>query len=265
MKKAIISDIHANLEALEAVLEDIDKRGIKEIICCGDIIGYGPDPNMCLKTVRRRGIKSVIGNHDYLVLSRKNFEEHQYRISPRLQPMFRWTDYRLSEEEKDYLKNLPYLLEFDDFLVSHGSAADDELEHFMYIESTDLIDERLDKNFEKLKQKGKKILFYGHRHKPRMFTDKKLSITDSIRRDDKQQVVEIKFRVIPDLYYLVNVGSVGQPRDKDPRACYTVYDGDFISLVRLDYDFKKTQEKLRATDAPEFLREFLANRLELGK
>jgi predicted phosphodiesterase len=265
MKQAIISDIHANLEALRAVLEDIDERGIEEIICCGDVVGYGPDPNECLGIVRSRNIKHAMGNHDYLVASEENFQYHIYKLNKRTQEMFRWTSSKLSQDEKDYLGSLPFLLEFDDFLVSHGSAADDEIRDFLYIEKPSTFFECSEKNFKKLEQEHKKILFYGHRHIPGIYPNKKTSITDRLKRDGKNQVIEIKFRVIPDMLYLVNVGSVGQPRDKDPRSTYAIYDGDFITLVKVEYDFRETQEKIRSIDLPETLKEFYARRLEVGK
>lgn len=263
MKKAIISDIHSNLEALGAVLEDIDERGdIEEILCCGDIVGYGPDPNMCLKVARSRNIRSVMGNHDFAAISARNFERDLLRMKDVTKTVFRWTYNRLSEDERDYLKNLPFVLEEDRFLVSHGSVAEDHLDQFKYIETNY---ERFAMNHHKLEQEGKQILFYGHRHIPGIYPNKKTSITDSLKRDGKNQIIEMKFKIMPDISYLVNVGAVGQPRDGDPRACYVVYDENFITIVKVEYDFRETQEKIMSTDLPLGLRKFYARRLELGK
>jgi predicted phosphodiesterase len=244
MKTAIISDIHANIEALNAVLSDIESLHITEIVCLGDIVGYGPNPNECIATVKSKCSVTLLGNHDAAALD--SVSTQNFNINAKI--AIEWTSDQLSVEPRTFIENLP--MSKIDAEKTYVHATPYEPRMWYYITS---IEEAVF-NFQFFETK---FCFVGHTHIP---------VIISMDHDQKIKVTQENFfEYIPsdETRYLVNVGSVGQPRDKNPRSCYGIIDTDVCSFVlrRIDYDIKKCQEKMRKNKLPEFL----VVRLEEGK
>jgi len=248
VKRAIISDIHSNLEALEAVLQDIEDQGITEIYSLGDIVGYGPNPIECIELIRGRAAICLLGNHDQASL----FDPEGFNNSAE-RAIF-WTRDQLenqrfpgANERWDFLNSLPRIHREDDILFVHGSPRNPLNE---YVFQDDIYNERrMDRLFSAIP----KYSFQGHTHVPGIFTeDKEFYAPD-----------ELNMRyALGDKKVMINVGSVGQPRDRDPRACYVVLEGNMLTYRRVEYPFEKTIEKI--TPIPE-LDNYLGQRLRDGK
>ncbi len=211
MRRALISDIHANLEALEVVLDDIKSQGIKEILCLGDIIGYGPNPRECIDRVMDTCKMSILGNHDQGAM----FDPDGFNLGAE-QAIF-WTREQLespvdrdnNERRWEFLGELPRTHRLDSFLFVHGSPRNPLSE---YIFPEDIYNHR---KMERLFQLVEKYCFQGHTHIPGVFTENFQFFTpDEI--DNEYTLGEGKV--------MINVGSVGQPRDGDNRACYAILD-----------------------------------------
>lgn len=229
MRLAIISDIHANLEALTKTLELVDKRKVDQIVCLGDIVGYGADPSECLKLVRDRCQIIIIGNHDLAAVDVQKAED--FNATARIAAL--WTNSVLSEDEKQYLKNLSYTATLDDLLLVHGSPY--EPEEFHYILSThDAIDA--------MAFFTQKLCFIGHSHVPGIFTER--GRASSVDADSR---------------HLVNVGSIGQPRDGNPRLSFGFFDTENWKYenVRAAYDVERAARKIIAAGLPPLLGERL--------
>jgi predicted phosphodiesterase len=251
---ALIADLHANLEATEAVLADIDAQGLKEIVCLGDIVGYGPDPDKVVDLVRTR-VKTVIaGNHDWAVINkamgfntaaRDVIEYTRDMMEPKFYQLFGKT-----RERWHFLESLPDLIEQDGLQFVHGSLRERLMEYTFGDRHRLYNPGQLDDLFTRVQ----KICFYGHTHFP------------VVIRDDKKCWYPFEpdtaFSPEPGRKYLCNVGSVGQPRDGDPRSCYAIYDGKTISYRRVVYDVETTRTKILAIDSME---QYLADRLRTGK
>lgn len=238
MRRALISDIHANLEALHAVLEDIDREGIEEIYCLGDIVGYGPNPVECLDLVMDRCKVTILGNHDQAAL----FDPEGFNEMA-LNAIF-WTREQLDtavggkhsvDKRWDFLGERPKSVTEKDLLFVHGSARDPLSE---YVFPQDVMDPRkMDALFSRIEH----ICFQGHTHLPGVFCD------DGGRYCfEYGNEIDGDF-VFDDRKFMVNVGSVGQPRDGDPRACYVVLEERSLSYRRVKYDVEKTARKIFAT------------------
>ena len=260
MRRALISDIHANLEALEVVLDDIKTQGISEIFCLGDIIGYGPNPRECIDLVMGHCKVTLLGNHDQGAL----FDPDGFNIGAE-RAIF-WTREQLespSDREKnelrwDFLGQLPRTHRQSQFLFVHGSPRNPLSE---YIFPEDIYNHR---KMERLFQLVERYCFQGHTHVPGVFTEGfQFYAPEEI---DNQYT-------LGDGKVLVNVGSVGQPRDGDPRACYLILDDGQptgaepagpvrLTYRRLPYDFETTIQKIYAI--PE-LEPFLGDRLRQGR
>ena len=249
MKRAVISDIHGNLEALEAVLDDIRDQGIDTVYCLGDIVGYGPNPRECIDRAMSLEF-SVLGNHDCGAL----FDPEGF--SSGAEKAIFWTRNQLEnapgdpEQNRarwDYLCELPRVRRIDDLLFVHGSPRSPLTE---YVFPEDVHNSR---KLEKIFALVPKYCFQGHTHVPGVFTEggqfHSPEDLGNRYRLDKAKV-------------MVNVGSVGQPRDGDPRACYVVLDDDLVSFRRVDYDWEATTQKIY--DVPE-LDNFLGDRLRDGR
>ncbi|MEX0936811.1 MAG: metallophosphoesterase family protein [Pirellulales bacterium] len=249
MKRALISDIHGNLEALQAVLEDIRGQDVQETFCLGDIIGYGPNPRECLDLVMRCDA-CILGNHDQGALfdpegfnsgaERAIFWTRDQLESPRGSPeenARRW----------DFLGELPRTIRRDGYIYVHGSARNPLNE---YVFPEDIYNPR---KMEKIFSLIERCCFQGHTHVPGVFTQGM-----NYRSPDE---VSYEFQVGEEKV-MINVGSVGQPRDGDNRACYVVQEDDAIHFRRVPYPFEKTIEKIYAT--PE-LDNFLGDRLREGR
>jgi predicted phosphodiesterase len=239
MRYAIISDIHGNLEALKSVLKDIDSKSIDTILCAGDIVGYYANPEECVRLVRERVSHAVVGNHDYAAIGKvdtRNFTFYAYAA-------MEWTKMKLSDEAREYLESLPMDLEIDGLFLTHSSPSNPQ--DFMYVfpDSEEAV-------FEAFNSLVHRINFIGHTHWPSILVQDNERIT--LHAED---TVKIK----NDFYYLINVGSVGQPRNFDPRSCYAIYDScaGTVSLIRVPYDHTATRQKVLDNDLPAFLAERL--------
>ncbi len=237
-KIAVISDIHGNIEAFTAVLEDIERRNVDMIYCLGDVIGYGPNPVECLKKAIDCCEFILMGNHEEAVLT------GAFGFNPTAKEAVDWTRNQLkpgwlsNATQKalwDVLKNLPLIHTEDDYLFVHGSPRDPTMEYILRQDTEDLFGEIPDKIREIFEQVDK-ICFVGHTHTPGIITTK--SKWYGIHDFDEVWDIKSEEKVI------CNTGSVGQPRDKDNRACYITVTPDEIQYHRIPYDFRKTQEKI---------------------
>jgi diadenosine tetraphosphatase ApaH/serine/threonine PP2A family protein phosphatase len=234
LKYVLLGDIHANLEALEAVIEHSRQWGELCFISLGDLVGYGPDPTACLNLLRELDCKIVAGNHDWAVLGKIDTQG----FNPMAQISCEWTQKQLDASEKLFLSNLPLTLEFKDFSVVHGSL--DRPENFYYLQSY----QDASKNFSLMK---KKLLFCGHTHIPINFH---YDIASAKTRHDH----DLNFKILFSQLNICNVGSVGQPRNHDPRTVYGLFDDKKmeIKIIRLNYNIEKTVEKIKKANLPEF-------------
>lgn len=243
-KTAIISDIHGNLEALEAVLADIKTCGISNIYCLGDIVGYGPNPRECIDRCREFQM-CLLGNHDNGAL----FDPDGFSRGAE-QAIF-WTRRELENtavvgcrERWNFLARLPRTHREGDFMFVHGSARS-PLDEYVFPE--DVYNQR---KMERIFGFVQKYSFQGHTHVPGVFTENLRFHSPS----------EISNRYsLGDQKAMVNVGSVGQPRDNDPRSCYVILDGLNIEFRRVEYPFDTTRHKiLEIAELDDFLGERLA-------
>jgi predicted phosphodiesterase len=241
MRYAVISDIHGNAEALEAVLLDIASREIDITICLGDIVGYYADPELCVKLIQEHVVYSVAGNHDYAaigLIDTKNFTYFAFEA-------MEWTKRKLSEESIDYLSSLPISVEMDKMYFVHSSPC--RPKDFIYIFPNS--DNAISEAFSSM---AYRINFIGHTHCPFIIVQDESRIMQCSDND---------ITVNDDHYYLINVGSVGQPRNLDPRSCYAVYDTELsqVSLIFVKYKYTITQRKVFDNHLPSFLAERLAS------
>ncbi len=238
---AILGDIHANLDALNVVLDDCRAQGVTDFLCTGDVVGYNACPHECLKIVRELGCPIVMGNHDHYVSSRQNLDDFNANAAE----VIAWTRKQLSMEEVLFLRELPFAKTVMGITLVH--AAMDNPEAFGYV-------------FDHLQAEAHfghqvtPLCFHGHTHCP-MIYEKQLG---AVYRIDAQD-----FKLPIGRKYFINVGSVGQPRDGDPRAAYVIYDQltRSIQFRRLEYDIEAAQQRILAAGLPTRL----AERLALGQ
>lgn len=259
MKTAIISDIHANLEAFQSVFEDIKTQGVSAIISLGDVIGYGPNPRECLKLVRQHCKFSLKGNHEEAVL----YIGIDFHIEAGL--AVDWTrneinSSRYNPEETEsfwnYLGELSKINEVDNCLFVHGSPRDPIREYLRPADAQN--EDKIQENFNLVRQ----ICFCGHTHEPGVF----VQYPDSSVCFFKPAEIQSNYQ-IDENKCIINVGSVGQPRDDDNRACYVILSttetGEkSITFRRISYDYKETVRKILGT---KVLPKVLAARLQVGK
>lgn len=234
MKYALLADIHANLEALDVVLRDQKARGCTHLACLGDIVGYGADPKECLDIIRTLGMPAVKGNHDEYAA----IDGHLESFNPSAARAIEWTRKQLTDDDRKWLNELPYLRRLNGFTIVHATL--DGPQRWGYV-------------FDKLAGAASftyqrtEVCFFGHTHVPVAF------IKDSVVRGGTYD----KIKIAPGKEYFINVGSVGQSRDGVAKATYVIYDLDsqVVELRRLDYDIAKTQEKIRKAGLPERLSE----------
>ena len=240
MKTAIISDIHANYDALQAVLADIDGLKCDRIVCLGDVVGYGAQPRECIAALRERKVLTIAGNHDWACIGKTNINYfNAYAKEATL-----WTRKICTDEDKEWLKGLSLVEYLEGFTIVHGTLYAPEL--FDYILTT--YDAYLS-----LQLLENQVCFLGHSHVPITFFHGEM-ITYTL-------APEIKLE--PGVKALVNVGSVGQPRDDNPKASFGIYDGDEkkVFIRRVEYDVDGAMNKIRKAGLPEAL----ADRLKFGR
>lgn len=237
---AVISDIHSNLEALEAVIADIDALGIKDVRCLGDVVGYGPSPLECVDLVMARAQVIVRGNHDEALV------HGAYGFHLRAQEAIDWTRDQLKpgffsgpavRKRWDWLTQLPLRHDDGPDLFLHGSPRDPTQEYLLASEIAFGPNEKYEEVFAEFER----LLFAGHTHLPGVITQ------DYAAKTAAELGGELKLSDLQGTKVIVNVGSVGQPRDRDPRACYVVVDGDTIRWRRIDYAVERTAERVRET------------------
>lgn len=241
MRYGIFSDVHSNLEALEAVLSLLRKEGAEEYLCVGDIVGYGADPGECIERIQALKGRGVGGNHDWACVERFPVEE----FNPFAREAIVWTKSVLGKEPLRFLESLQSLCVFGEMTLVHGSL--DDPEEFRYIFDVESASPTL-----ALLQT--KICFVGHSHLPMIFSRGSEGVI---------QAHHGKVKLEKNRHYLVNVGSVGQPRDGDPRASCAIFDSEtsFVEIRRLPYDIASAQKKIIGAGLPPFL----AARLSEGR
>jgi predicted phosphodiesterase len=229
MKYAILGDIHANLEALKAVLKDAHTQAVDRFACTGDIVGYNADPKACLQMIRNLNCRVVQGNHDYYTACNESME----LFTPMAQKSIRWTRRQLSPFERNYLRRLPLILDIDEFTIVHSSLSNPH--RWNYI----LKCKSAEANF---RNQFNRVCFFGHTHIPLAFV-KETSIEKGL-----YETITVR----PGYQYLINVGSVGQPRDRNPQAAYVIYDPEAktITMRRVEYDVATAQKKIRTSGLP---------------
>ncbi|MFC1941327.1 metallophosphoesterase family protein [Chloroflexota bacterium] len=243
MRYAIIGDIHANLAAFTAVLDDIERRGgVEKIWCLGDIVGYGPDPHECVELLRQTDHICVAGNHDWAAIGKIGTSE----FNPDAAAACHWTAKQLRPADIVYLESLPLVIEEDDFTLVHGSPREPIWE---YVISISLAKQ----NFACFKSQ---FCLVGHSHAPIVF-----SYSDSGTYSASPFLPNVGLALGKNRM-IINPGGVGQPRDGDPQASYAIYDNEskMIRLYRIPYDIHTTQDKMVKSGLP--IR--LATRLSYG-
>lgn len=271
---AIISDIHSNLEALQAVLGDIDERGIKDVICLGDIVGYGPNPKECLDLVRERCRVTLMGNHDHALL----YEPTNFNL-PAERACY-WTrevmenepDSELRNQRWKFLGELPVRVKERDVLFFHASPRR-PMNEYIFPEDVFTNPQKVMANFDRL---DARLCFVGHTHQPGVFVDDPYF-------DPPNELPDSPYYEVEEERAIVNVGSVGQPRDRDQRASYVVVHRtqdalqtgteslvatalscsvETVEFVRVDYDVETTVRKILEQGA---LDDLLGTRLYEGR
>lgn len=238
MRFALFADIHANLEALEAVLADAREQGCTDYVCLGDVVGYNANPAECLEIVRSLGCPVVKGNHDEDASGDHSLDT----MNPTAANALMWTREQLTEEQREWLRRLRMVRQVADFTVVHSTL--DQPTHWNYV--TNRFDAT--SNFA---YQFTQLCFHGHTHVPRVYVkDSKVHEVPA-----ESVIVESKTK------YFINVGSVGQPRDGDWRASYAIYDpaNSLIVFRRVEYDLMKTQQKILDAGLPEMLASRLAD------
>lgn len=252
---AIVSDIHANLEALDAVLEDIKSRDVEAIYCLGDVVDYGPDPEPCVDKAMEFDVV-LLGNHEEAALhiavgfnpvARRSIEWTRSKLKPGpfslASKRYRWR----------FLQQMPRSYEKGEILLVHGSPRDPTMEYVMKGDTEDLLGEIPEKIVENL-ELVRRLCFCGHSHMPGIVTEEGTFFLP--------EEIDGVFPLNASGKLIINVGAVGQPRDRDPRACYVTLNEDEVRYHRVEYDCKKTMEKVKQIDA---LDDFNGERLIEGR
>lgn len=241
MKYAILSDIHANLDAFEVVLEHTRQQKCTHYVCLGDVVGYGPNPAECLEIIRGLNCPTVIGNHDEYCATNQQLTG----FNPMAADGIKWTREQLSDEQKQWLRALKYVRQVESFTIVHATL--DLPERWAYV--FDKLAAGASLNYQHTAG-----CFNGHTHIPIAFIRGERGIQGGMYSKIKIEIAR---------KYFINCGSIGQPRDHNPKAAYVTFDlfENLIELHRLDYDYKQTQKKIRAAGLPESL----AQRLEHGR
>ncbi len=243
MRYAILGDIHANLAALDAVLEAVDGMHVDRVLQVGDVVGYGADPSASIARLRERKVLVVKGNHDAACVG----EIDARTFNPSARAAVLYTISRLSRDELRWLADLPLTASDEHCTLSHGTL--DQPERYEYIQCTEDADASLD-------ILERPVCFVGHTHVP-------VSIMRLIEAPNRTSyTVDRRVDLTEAKSALVNVGSVGQPRDEDCRAAYAIYDSEshVVDIHRVDYDIETAAAKILRAGLPKLL----ADRLFLG-
>jgi predicted phosphodiesterase len=239
MRYGFFSDVHSNLEALKVVADDFQKEKLDRVFFVGDAVGYGPDPNECIAIIDDLTDVKLMGNHDYAALGLIEitlFNEYA-------QQAMEWTKSVLSERSLKIISGFAMEHKFDNSHLVHSTPRNPQ--EWNYIIDLDDAEE----NFNSL---NNQICIIGHSHFPAII--KKFNNRHCFLHDENETEIEKNYK------YIINIGSVGQPRDGSNKACYMIYDTEkkLVTLKRLSYDFGKTQAKMGEEGLPQFLIDRLA-------
>ena len=244
MKIGVISDIHSNFEALNCVLESIER--VDKFICLGDIVGYGADPNDCIEKIKDLSCRCIGGNHDFAVVGRVDVDYFNYAARFAIL----WTSRQLKKDNINFLLNLNKKIELKNNIIAvHGSPQNPVLEYILDKNTASLIFSKY--NF--------KICFVGHSHLAGCFSF----------NEDNNQIDYINFshggyiEISKNKRYIINCGSVGQPRDGNPQASYGIFDlkNNVVNIYRVTYPVNLTKSKIINAGLPRSL----ADRLSYGR
>ncbi|MFC2092145.1 metallophosphoesterase family protein, partial [Elusimicrobiota bacterium] len=230
MLYGVISDIHGNYDALSVALKFLENKKVDAIINCGDIVGYGPDPNKCIEAVRKqKNLYSVMGNHDWAVI---NNEDSKW-FNPIAKKAIEWSRETILSRNYDYLSEFVTTKSIGNFMFLHGSPRNPLNEYLLDISE-------VLPNFMVMFHK---ICFIGHTHTPACYKCNIDNKVEKVHLKDGEQIL-----LEPGSRYIFNVGSVGQPRDEDSRMSVCIYNNNDISVSyrRLEYNIPKVQEKINA-------------------
>lgn len=238
MKFAVFGDIHANLEALEAVLADADGQGCDQFACIGDIVGYNANPGDCVARVRGLECPVVKGNHD----EEASLETDITGLNPLAQQALEWTRNALTEEDKRWLRELRMVRQVRDFTIVHATL--DSPTSWAYVMNK--FDAMASFSYQ-----FTQLCFFGHTHTPKIYVKDGRVTAENVLRTPIESGKK----------YFINVGSVGQPRDGDWRSSYGVFDveGGTVEIRRIEYDLGKAQQKIRDAGLPPMLAERLGH------
>lgn len=241
MRYAIVSDIHSNLEALEAVINDLSCERIDKYLCVGDIVGYGANPVECVRRIKELNAVIVCGNHDWACAGKLELSWFNHYAKEALL----WTRSALGFDDLNFLRSLRLVEQIDLFTIAHGTL--NRPERFEY-----MLD--IAEAFQSQKICKTQVCVVGHTHIPFIV---------EFKGADINVVAEDTVKISAGCKYVINAGSVGQPRDGDCRACYCVYDSDTseFRIKRIDYDIEKTKDKIIKAGLPRLL----ADRLSVGR
>ncbi|MGD0336457.1 MAG: metallophosphoesterase family protein [Candidatus Omnitrophota bacterium] len=234
MRYGIFSDVHSNLEALDAVLEAYKSESIDKYLCIGDIVGYAVNPAECFEKIKSRAAVTVAGNHDWAASGKLSIEY----FNPYAAAAINWTVGILTAAQKEFLSSLELVFSCEHLTLVHGTL--DNPAEFDYL--FDITQARQD--FLHLRTA---LMFVGHTHVPAAYVKEK----DRVSEIPATKTVTVK----PDNQYIINIGSVGQPRDNNPKASYSIYDTEKkeILIKRVDYDKEMTRRKIIDAGLPVFL------------
>lgn len=245
MRIALISDIHSNLEALTEVLKDIEKNNIDTIHCLGDVIGYGPEPAACLEEINKSCDIKLMGNHEYAALGLSTTEQY----NDAAKEAWEWTQNRLSDYELSIIADFEMERVIDSkYRLVHASPFEPDKWHYIITPANAL---------QGLCNFKEDFCFIGHSHLPQIY----------IEQEDAEPRCQVGHNFLPDESnrYIINIGSVGQPRDNDPRAGYVIIDtnNEELEIIfnRVEYDIKSAQDKMIEANLPEIL----ISRLSVGR
>ncbi|MBR6802375.1 MAG: metallophosphoesterase family protein [Kiritimatiellae bacterium] len=237
---AIISDIHANIEALDAVIADARAVGVDDFVCLGDVVGYNAAPRECIQRIRELGCKVVKGNHDhYCSHPSVNLDDFQ----PNAASVIEWTRRTITSEDTQWLHNLPLTATIMGFTIVHSTL--DSPEHYRY--AFDRRDAEDSFNFQRTR-----VCFHGHTHVPCIFRRTTAGATHGISK------VGPADGLLEQGNYFINVGSVGQPRDGLPKACYLIFTTEGLAKLsiefrRVDYDIDAAVARIKQAGLPDRL------------
>ncbi len=243
MRIAFISDIHSNHDALKVAISKLRECNVEKIYCIGDIVGYGAEPGKCIETIEKEAFAAVAGNHDWASVGKTDISYFNKKIRQSIL----WTSNVLLPHHRSFLASLPLLLENSLWIAVHSTPLFPEEWHYI-----------LDAGQAKVQFNGfnQKICFVGHSHIPQVFTDH----GEDLRISPKEGKDRFILRISDLRRYIINVGSIGQPRDRDPRGCFVVFDSDSMTVefVRFNYPISEAQERIISAGLPLFLAERLA-------